>query len=225
MRITHVIISSLLVKTTSLETCKEISLTGVGGLEGVYETIVEYRGRPDFYREDSLYNLFGEDQEDGASCYWRIDSVQEEFPYYTVDDCSYHPVDISGGWWINRLNLDAEAVAIDVQCAEVKEPKKDVQLYLTASFCSLILIVALIGGHVFIRRRRLKRAKRECPVCRKSARDAARVIEAAFRTDNLKTLAVFRTDSFKTLARRADDSSTSETRHPSSSPGKMPWCT
>lgn len=175
-------------KTNCLESCKKIALSGAGPPDGTFGTTVDYRGRPDFYREDDQYNLFGENHEDNTSCYWRIDSVEFEFPYYTVDDCSNHPVDIGAAWRINKLDLAPENVAIEILCADVKESNPKLTLYLTSSLCSLLVVLLLVWGHILIRKRRLQKAKRECPVCRKSARDAARVVQAAFRKNSLKTL-------------------------------------
>ncbi|CAM9401208.1 unnamed protein product [Ectocarpus sp. 12 AP-2014] len=178
------IVSLFVANSNGLESCDRISLSGSGPPDGVYETIVDYRGRPDFYREDARYNLYGEEEEDNASCYWRIDDVESEFHYYTADDCSFHPVDIESGWSMNELNLDPEAVSVQIVCAASTQSNAKLMLYLTLSLCSLVVIFLVVWMHLLIRSRRLKKAREECPVCRKEARDAACVVKSAFRSDN-----------------------------------------
>lgn len=186
MKLIHIVIYFLVSKTSCLETCKNIQLSGSGDVDGAYDTRIDYRDRPDFYRDDRLYNLYGE--EEGLVCYWRIDSAESEFPYYTSDDCAHHPVDIEEGWWVYRLDLAPEALALDVVCVEVGESDNKVMIYTFSSLSSLVLVVLLVWGHILLRKRRLRKAKRECPVCRKSANDAARVVQAAFRQNSSRTL-------------------------------------
>lgn len=180
LRIPGLCFSAIITRTFCLESCGNIRLTGSGPPDGIYQTLVDYRGRPDFYRDDGKYNLFGEERDDNT-CYWRIDSSLDEFPYYSADDCSYHPVTIGADWYVYNLGLDAEVFEPDIACIESDNSNADLIRYVSYSLATVIGTSVLAWGHVLARRRRIRKAKRECPICTKSARDAARVVAAAFK--------------------------------------------
>ena len=171
------LISALCQRSRCLETCRSVVLSGAGAVDGNYEALTDYRGRPDFYRADGVYNLFGEESVEG--CYWRIDSSASEFPFWRTFDCSYHPVDIETEWLLNVSGLDPETITLEILCKE-PEPSRRWKTYLTCSGVSLALVFFTVWGHVVCRRKRISKAKRECVVCRKSASDAAKVVQRAF---------------------------------------------
>lgn len=160
-----------------LETCRKIALYGAGDADGEYNSFTDYRGRPDFYRDDGVYNLFGEEEE--GVCYWRIDSSESEFPFWRSYDCSYHPVDIEAEWNLNLSGLDPEVLTFEIVCDEdLSEIRWEV--YLISCACAVVVTFLLVVGHVVCRRNRLKKARTECVVCRKSASEAAKVVERGF---------------------------------------------
>lgn len=162
----------------SLETCRSVFLSGAGDADGNYAAATDYRGRPDFFTDDGVYNLFGE--EEFGTCYWRIDSSVSEFPFWTTYDCSYHPVDIETEWSLNSSGLDPEIQLVKIVCNEA-EPSQDWKTYVLFSTTSMVLGCVTVWGHVLCRRKRISKAKRECVVCRKRASDAAGVVERAFK--------------------------------------------
>lgn len=162
----------------SLETCRSVFLSGAGDADGNYAAPTDYRGRPDFFRRDGVYNLFGE--EESGTCYWRIDSSASEYPFWRTYDCSYHPVDIETEWSINFSSLDPEIQSLKIGCNE-PEASQRWKAYLTFSTLSILLVCVTVWGHVECRKKRISQAKRECVVCRKSASDAAKVVERAFK--------------------------------------------
>lgn len=168
---------AFLFTTHCLETCREVVLYGTGDADGKYLAPMDYRGRPDFFREDGIYNLFGE-EEDGV-CYWRIDSSVSEFPFWRSYDCSYHPVDIESEWMINLSGLDLEVLTFEIACEEPVS-ENDWEVYLMVSATGVVVFLLTFLGHIICRRKRLKKARTECVVCRKSASEAAKVVERGF---------------------------------------------
>lgn len=164
--------------TSSLETCRSLRLSEAGDADGTYTAPTDYRGRPDFFREDGAYNLFGE--ENGDLCYWRIDSTVSEFPYWISYDCAYHPLDIEAEWFTNLDGLNPEISSVQMQCGDEPGRHQNWEIYLVGSAVGAVGLVILVWGHILCRRNRLRNAKRECVVCKKTATDAARVIERAF---------------------------------------------
>lgn len=162
---------------SGLETCRNLLLSGLGDADGLYAAPTDYRGRPDFFREDGVYNLFGED---GAGvCYWRIDSAITESPYFISYDCSYHPLDIESEWSIVGDGLDPESVTFSMSC-EYPEPKQPWKVYLTGTMVTLVIICITVYGHLLCRRNRIMISKRECAVCRKISDEGAKVVSRAF---------------------------------------------
>lgn len=177
MRLAIFLFAALLFTAQCLETCREVVLHGVGDVDGKYLAPTDYRGRPDFFREDGVYNLFGE-EEDGV-CYWRIDSSMSEFPFWRSYDCSYHPVDIEAEWTINLSGLDPEIITFEVVCDEpVSETHWEIYLMISATVVMVFLLT--LFGHIICRRKRIRKANTECVVCRKSASEAAKVVERGF---------------------------------------------
>lgn len=58
----------------SIEICRKLIVGGLGSPDSVYTAENDYRGRPDFFREDQLYNLHGEISQDETT-YWQIDNI------------------------------------------------------------------------------------------------------------------------------------------------------
>lgn len=160
-----------------LETCRDIVLSGIGDADGKYSAPTDYRGRPDFFREDRICNLFRE--ENVGTCYWRIDSALSEFPFWRTYDCSYHPVDIESPWFVNVLGLNPENVTFTVLC-EDPVPSEVWKVYLLFSFVALVVVVIVVYGHVLCRRKRIAKSKRECVVCRRITKEGAKVVSRAF---------------------------------------------
>lgn len=161
----------------TLETCRDLVLSGIGDADGLYAAPTDYRGRPDFFREDGVYNLFGE--ENVGVCYWRIDSALSEFPFFRSYDCSYHPVDIESEWFVIGDGLDAEKVTFSMSC-DYPEPKQTWKLYVWVTFVTLAVVILIFYGHVLCRRNRIMKSKRECVVCRKISNEGAKVVSRAF---------------------------------------------
>ena len=177
MRLALFVVVGILSTAQCLETCREVVLYGTGDADGKYIALTDYRGRPDFYRDDGAFNLFGEEEE--GVCYWRIDSSESEFPFWRSYDCSYHPVDIEAEWTINLSGLDPEILTFEIVC---DEPGSQIrwEMYLILSVVVVVVTLVTVYGHVLCKRKRLKKAKLDCVVCRKSASEAAKVVQRGF---------------------------------------------
>lgn len=164
---------------SGLETCRDLVLSGLGDADGPYAALTDYRGRPDFFREDGIYNLYGE--ENVGVCYWRIDNAQSEFPFFiSYDDCSYHPIDIESDWFIVVDGLDPGNITFSMSC-DYPEPKQTWKLYLWGTLVTLAVVIITFYGHVLCRRNRIMKSKRECAVCRKISNEGAKVVSRAFK--------------------------------------------
>lgn len=163
--------------TSGFETCRTIILSGIGDADGTYAAPTDYRGRPDFFREDGTYNLFGE--EDLGTCYWRVDSALSEFPFWRTYDCSYHPIDIESEWFVNVNGLDPKHVSINILC-EDPEPNQVWKVYVVPTMIFVVVVALVVYGHLLCRKNRIKKSKRECAVCRLRTNEAAKVVTRAF---------------------------------------------
>lgn len=166
---------ALVCPSVSLETCRRLTLSGLGDPDGVYEALVDYRGRPDFFREDGLFNLYGEIDE-GDTTYWELDNTQSKYPFYKTMDDSYHPIDIQTTWFIYPQYLEPSTAYPEFVCIDDESISK--VLYVVVVSCvTLLALVLLILFHVIIRRRRLRKNSLVCPVCKKRLADVNRLVQ------------------------------------------------
>lgn len=163
--------------TDCLDFCREIILSGSGNADGMYLALTDYRGRPDFYRDDGVYNLYGE--EDGELCYWRIDSTASEFPYWRSSDCSYHPTAIQAQWFLHLSGLEPRNQTVEVSCHEEQSGSRWM-VYLIFSVLGVTTCFLVVIGHVICRKRRMRKSQTDCVVCKKSASEAAKVVQMGF---------------------------------------------
>lgn len=151
--------------TESLETCRQISISGLGAPDGIYTAVNDYRGRPDFFDEDNFFNLYGEIQEDDV-IYWNLDNVVGKYPFFFVEDSAYNPVDIEGEWYIVRENLVPLTVYPEFVCVFSKTNARYYKTIIISCISSTVAFL-LVVFHVFIRKIRLNRVANSCPICEK----------------------------------------------------------
>lgn len=151
--------------STADESCISIILHGLGSPDGTYIANNEYLGRPDFYREDFFYNLFGSYDHNDSS-YWEISSFSNRYPIYRSWDTAQHPVDIQQQWVI--ISEDNTQITIDAwcECVTVKT-STNVLKYIIISVLTSVASVLLVAFHVYIRRKRIRDVAKECVVCKK----------------------------------------------------------
>lgn len=160
----------------SLETCRELIVGGLGPPDGVYVAESDYRGRPDFFRDDQLYNLYGEISQDGTT-YWQIDNALSRFPYHYTEDDSYHPIDIETTWYLFQDDLDPVEEFPTFTC--VSNPKNTNSTRVIIISCiSILSVIILVILHVVIRKRRLKKVSEDCPICKKRTTEVNRLVSA-----------------------------------------------
>ena len=164
-----ILFSTFVCYSVSIEDCRRIKVESLGPPDGIYESIVDYRGRPDFLREDRLYNLFG-DTDNNGTMFWELDSTLVHYPYYTSEDESYHPLDVKSSWYIHYRDGNSTEVYPKFECTNDKS-KNGIIFVVMVSIASLASVLLLVWFHVFIRRRRLRREAIACPVCKRRAKD------------------------------------------------------
>lgn len=156
---------TLLKISSADETCTSIRLHGLGSPDGTYISNNEYLGRPDFYREDFFYNLFGSyDQND--SSYWEISSFSTRYPIYRSWDTAQHPVDIQQQWVITSEDNTTTTPDAWFECDIVKT-RNDTPKYTIVYVLTSVIVMFIVLLHVYIRKRRLRVITEECIVCKR----------------------------------------------------------
>lgn len=169
----YTLLSMLFKECSSLSTCERVQVTDMGIADGIYETFIDYRGRPDFFTDDGVFNLFGEDVT-ATTCYWRVDNTIERFPFYTSDDCSQHPVDITTQWFVNNENVLPIEIFPIIECIPGENNGNNKLLYILLSvFLFIILTVLLVLFHIRMRKKRIENWEKRCPLCTKKIVDAS----------------------------------------------------
>ena len=160
-------ILSLIIPVYSVSICRNIEVAELGIPNGKYQSISDYRGRPDFYSiNGGEFNLFGEDQDDGT-CIWRKDSTETLFPYYETTDCSFHPNDIDGNaqWYLYQQNTPRIDVFPLFSCLREKESLSTTIITVIIVIVSIIVIILIVYMHIVLRKRRILRWEENCPTC------------------------------------------------------------
>lgn len=147
------------------ESCTSITLHGLGSPDGTYISNNEYLGRPDFYREDFFYNLFGS-YDGNDSSYWEISSFSTKYPIYRSWDMAQHPVEIQQQWVITSEDNTQTTSDSWFECVTEKTLPNTLRTVIISVLTSVftVLIVLL---HIYIRKRRIRVITNECLVCKR----------------------------------------------------------
>lgn len=158
----------------SIETCRKISVSNIEVANGIYNSNTDYRGRPDFYREDGVYNLYGEIDNRGVS-YWNIENTNVQYPYFIVQDTSYHPTGIYSLWKKVSSNLVTTDSNPLFECVETKSDSSNAHI-ISCICIGIGLTLFITMFHIIIIRRRLRNSKNNCPVCKKRQNDINKIL-------------------------------------------------
>lgn len=163
----------LVSQTASVETCRTILLTDFGDPDGIYVAEFDYRGRPDFFTQDGVYNLYGESNDNGIN-FWILDSTRVTFPYYDCQDDADHPMDVQNQW-VRRVSPVDDVVDVFPTIECTTEPKTtnttDIVIYLLTAGAIIFLFVC----HLCMYRRRIYANASNCVVCAKRKNEIAKV--------------------------------------------------
>lgn len=156
---------TLITIVSANESCTVVTLSGLGPPDGTYISNSEYLGRPDFYRDDFFYNLFGSFDDNDASL-WEISSFSTRYPTYHVLDNAQYPVDIQQQWVITAENHTQTTSDAWFECSTITT-RPDASRHVIIFTLIPVFVVLIVLLHVYIRKRRLRVVTENCVVCKR----------------------------------------------------------